>query len=339
MVETIIKGCQIILEPNVLNLEKDVLIYTSHDVDKVSYHIVLDHWCHHDHVEAKAFFDQVYNYCQGELKGKYVDCIDSSVYKPNQNFRILGSQKCLSNRVKIFQPYFYYNGDIINHTCIMIDNIDKQNLHHLCKSLITFTSGCQLLQTFYIEKNTIKYNYYITEKDLEEITTLLHKQFNNMFTIRDVVGYKVFLKRAKPYHCPMCLRVHLHENPMLLVYYGAVKWSCRRRDDRKTILLGYLSSTTNKDELQPEVIEEDESHMLIFGDYSIDLNKKKINTDVDQEELENCMLGDDVNILNDIEQQLDVIPIKPSGVDMLQTNQLKYHNRQSARHYKQINKI
>lgn len=314
LLETIIKGCQIILEPNVLNLQKDVLIYTSHDVHKVSYHIILNNWCHHDHIEAKAFFDQVYNYCEGELKGKYVECIDNSVYKPNQNFRILGSQKCNTNRIKIFQPYFTINNNIINHIDVIYDDVDKQALYHLSKSLITFTSGCQLLQTFYIEKNIIKYNYLITEQDVEEIKKLLHQQFNNMFTIRDVVGYKVFLKRAKPYHCMMCERIHLHENPMILVYNGAVRWTCRRRDDKKTVLLGYLSSATNKDDKQDVSIEEeDNNHLLIFGDYTINLNINNLKPTI-----------------------VDHVDDKPSGLDMLQSNNIKYKNRQSIRQNKNI---
>ena len=325
LISTIIKGCQVVMSPNDLNFEKDVLVYTSHDLNRVSYHIILDHWCHHDHIEAKAFFDQVHNYCEGELKGKYVELMDNSVYKTNQNFRMLGSQKCNTNRTKIFQPYFYINDNIINHVNLVFDHIDKQGLHDLSKSLVTFTSGCQLLQTFYIEKNITytKNNYCITPQDLEEIKVMLHNKFNNMFSIREVNGFKIFLKRAKPYYCELCGRIHPHENPRIYVFNSAVRWTCWRREDKKTILLGYLSSATNKDDQEIAIEDEpDNENLLIFGDYSIDLNTTHVlNTN---------------SVLTTPEQQdkNKIVDVKPDGIQMLQSNGLKYKNRQSIRQTK-----
>jgi hypothetical protein len=357
LIETIIKGCKVILEPNILDLEKDVLIYTSHglsknNTEKFSCHIIINHWCHHDHVEAKAFFDLVYQYCEGQLKGQYVQFIDASVYKTNQNFRIVGSHKHNDCRVKVFQPHFKFNNDIINHSDLKNNNIniqnnnnidiknnsDKQNCYNLSKSLITFTSGCVLLQTFYICKPIIPYSYYITEEDLEEIKVLLHQQFGQLFKIRDIVSYKVFLKRQKPSHCPLCLRTHFHENPVIFVYKGSVQWSCRRRDDKKTLLLGFLSKTEQKDYIiLPE--EEPTDNLLIFGDYSIDLTKPinydKINQDLNY--IQHDQLDDKNNHfnnqLNGENNQLNNLNDKPL-VNQLSQQHEQYNKRISARQVK-----
>jgi hypothetical protein len=303
LIETIIKACKTTLEPNVLELEKDVLIYTSHGLSKqgkqkLSYHIIINNWCHHDHIEAKAFFDLIYQYCEGHLNGQFVQFIDSSVYKTNQNFRIVGSHKHDNNRVKVFNPNFVFNNNLINHFDIKYDNVDKQNLYDLSKSLITFTSGCTLLQTFYICKPIIPYSYEISEEDLEEIKKLLNNQFGDLFKIRDVVSYKIFLKRQKPSHCPLCLRTHFHENPVIIVYKGEVRWSCRRRDDRQTLTLGFLS-TADKQNNHCDTLEEEKENndnILMFGDYSIDL-KQRVDYDQINQDLQNVKQNDIVNIL------------------------------------------
>ena len=80
-----------------LKLE-NVLIYTSHGGNKRSIHIVLNKLAHTDHTEAKLFYNEVCKeitiYTKAiYTKDKYLDFIDPAVYKSNQQFRVLGSQK------------------------------------------------------------------------------------------------------------------------------------------------------------------------------------------------------------------------------------------------------
>jgi hypothetical protein len=42
-----------------LNVKKDILIYSSHGKTKRSFHVIIDHFCHSDHNEAKYFYNEV----------------------------------------------------------------------------------------------------------------------------------------------------------------------------------------------------------------------------------------------------------------------------------------
>jgi hypothetical protein len=276
LIETIIKGCKLIMEPNILNLETDVLLYTSHDSKKLSFHIIIDNWCHYDNLEAKAFYDKVYQFTEAKLNGRYVEFMDSSVYTTNQLFRMLGSKKNNTNRIKIHQPNFIYNYEIINHKTIIQDNTEKQNLYELSKSLITFVSGCTLLQTFYIAP-LYKFNncnYVLKDDDLTDIKTLLYDKFGSTFIFREIINNIIYLKRTKPSYCPLCIRKHFHENPLLIIDKNRnVKWSCRRTDKKKVLILGQLKNAIEMTIV--DNIEEDETdyNLLSMGGYDIDLTK------------------------------------------------------------------
>ncbi len=282
LIETIIRACTIIMRPNVLNLNKDVLVYTSHGKskgkDKLSYHIVINHWCHIDEVEAGAFFEKVYHLTSCLLNGRYVEWIDSRVYKSRQNFRLVGSHKCDNDRVKIFNNEFMYFGEKIIHEP---DHLNNKELNDFSKSLITFTSGCRLLQSFKEYKNYTPYDYDITEDDLKEIEVMLNKQFKNQFSVREVNKNKVQLKKKNPYYCPLCLRIHYHENPLVIVYESVVKFSCRRHEDNKKLLLGYLTKKIEED------VDDEPCNFLSFGDYTIDMNTGNKIEDIVEIEIEN----------------------------------------------------
>ena len=313
LIETVIKACMILMRPNILILEKDILMYTSHGKskgrDKLSYHIIINHWCHLDEIEAGAFFEKVAHLTACLLNGRYVEWLDDSVYKSRQNFRLVGSHKYdtapaeLLNRTKKFESEFMYEGRIIKHEPDVFSIAVK--LSDFSKSLITFTSGCQLLQSFKEYKNYVHYEYYITDQDLEEIKTLLHKEFKDQFMIRDVKSHKVFLKKKNPYYCSICQRVHLHENPVITVFHGTVKFDCRRNEDKRKLLLGYLSVKGIVDDIVEEVDEgpDDTGNFLLFGDYKVDLTNGEINPIIkeDKEVKENIQ---EVKIIKKEEKQV-----------------------------------
>lgn len=279
LVETLIRSIMNTMAPNVLNLEKDVLIYTSHGHDKLSYHIIIDHWCHHDQLESKAFFDKVILYASCLLHGRYTEFVDNSVYSTNQAFRLLGSHKYDNNRVKIFQSSYYYRGNLIKHIEDRVyEKKEMTEMQVFRKSLITFTAECNLLQSFYVQKNYKMISYDITEQDLKEIDVMLNYHFGTNFTIREVSYSRILLKRAKPSMCPLCKRVHLHENPVVTIYKDEVQWSCRRIEKEKFIL-GKLSNVKeNLADITPpnEIQEEDDDfdvNVLSFGDFKFDLSK------------------------------------------------------------------
>lgn len=269
LVETVIRSCQLTMLPNELSLENDVLIYTSHNQEKLSYHIILDHWSHFDNIEAKAFYDKVSRLTQCLLNGKYCEFLDDRVYSENQAFRLVGSHKADNNRVKTFQPQFMYNGNLIIHK--NNENEKLINLHNFSQSLVTFTSGCKLLQSFKVDRiYKMTYQCDITEADVKEITTLLHSKFKYEFIMRDVRKNKIELSKKRPYFCKLCERVHQHENPRIIVLSGCVYWQCRRTFAKME--LGYLTSyDKDKKEIIEDEVDDYTGNFLSFGDFKIDL--------------------------------------------------------------------
>ena len=313
LIETLIRACKLVMLPHVLSLEKDVLVYTSHGKskgkDKLSYHIIINHWCHLDEREAGAFFEKVDHLTACLLEGKYVEWLDKTVYKSRQNFRLVGSHKFdtapdqLMNRTKKFEPTYRYNGDMIVHQPDIMTIAEK--FSNFSKSLVTFTSGCQLLQSFVENKNYVPYDYDITEKDLEDIKVLLEKKFKNQFTVRDIQKHKVYLKKRNPWFCEVCQRVHEHENPVIIVFNNQVKLDCRRNEDGRKLLLGYLV----KDVVLEEEVDEGPDYtgnFLSFGDYTVDLtNGDIINC---QDAIEDPIKIDDdiINYPNKIDNMTDI---------------------------------
>ena len=275
LVETLIKSCKILFLPNELSLNKDILIYTSHDEYKLSYHIIIDHWSHFDNIEAKAFFDKVSKMTQCFLNGKYCEFLDERVYSENQAFRLVGSHKVDNNRVKTFQPSFMYQGKMITHE---FDHVEEKliKLHQFSRSLITYTSGCQLLQSFKVDKvYKMVEQYDLCESDVNEISVLLADKFKNQFIMRQVKKNQIELSKRSPYYCQLCQRVHQHENPRIVVYYGCVYWQCRRTFEK--LILGYLSSYSKE---KMEIINEgpdDTGNFLSFGDFKVDLTQDDSN--------------------------------------------------------------
>lgn len=135
-----------------------LFIYSSHRNDKRSYHIVINGFYHNTPKEAATFYKLVIEHIPDHLK-KY---LDHSVYKQNQQFRLLGNHKLGKDNIKTIDPttqfipideYGHPHKDIRNIDPITIwssTNYDDQIslLRHFEASLITFTAGCVQLPSF-----------------------------------------------------------------------------------------------------------------------------------------------------------------------------------------------
>ena len=252
----------------ILNLEEDILVYTSHSFQsmiptesidsnkKQSYHIIINNWCHANNNEAKAFYeivkermDKSTNEKNEEQMSKYVD---HAVYGQTQQFRIIGSQKIGTSRVKKAVLNWEYFGKKITHFYIDTpeDDIHEINLQ-LEESLITFTAGCQILPLF-VKSEVIKKKKTYTE--VEDISNEIANDAINLIasvagtTISDerfpyrfkgISGPIVMLERIKPSMCRICHRIHEHENPFLLIVGEErnVYFNCRRSPQMKNFVL------------------------------------------------------------------------------------------------------
>ena len=255
-----------------LDLQSDVLIFTSHGREKRSFHIIIDNYAHNNNREAKAFYEEVIKGLDEELRV----FIDHSVYSKTQQFRISGSQKKGSGRIKVLLGIWQYQGKAIEYRYREEPRNDGHRFILLLEaSLISYTNNCKLLTNLLPEVEAKKgnLNWDRESDDLHHETVkvafnLLGKRSGVSVTIpgfpyevRDVIGTLILLKRKYPSNCQICHRIHEHENPYLLVVTDDNKirhvyFDCRRADGHK-LYLGILPEEHNGTYLPDAPIMED----------------------------------------------------------------------------------
>jgi len=293
--EAVITGCIEVLQENMISMDisRDILLYSSHGKEKRSYHIVLNNKCHDGNKEAKAFYDAVMKKVSIYTNGKYLDFVDKSVYSPRQQFRMIGSQKQGSNRPKIFYEQFVYQGQQYTHIYSEdVTDITIKKLTILYESMVSFTSGCILLPSLIpprpINHNNLSEMPDIDNKIVEQCMIMLRNKMDDCpFSVKEIHGHLILLKRHAPSHCPICRKAepHENENPYMFIIGGKVYWDCRRSpDDSKKFFVGYLAMTLEEMQmgstfLGNEITSEDNSGNeendnqgeFMFGDYDIGL--------------------------------------------------------------------
>jgi hypothetical protein len=253
-------------------IETDICIYSSHDIEnnsginKRSYHIIVNRFCHANNKEAKAFYYTV----MSKLPKEYFDnrWIDHSVYSKTQQFRIYNSKKLNSNRVKIFHHIWEFEGKTIVHVNNeankegVEDNENLKFLQNLEESVVSARpSNCIPLPSFDTPSEFVKTKNYEKGEDLEydlameAINLLAHsvgttpESDNFPFSFDKIEGPFVILKRRKASKCRLCCRTHSHQNPYLLITPDTknVFFHCRRAPANKNLYIGSLLSEEEKD--------------------------------------------------------------------------------------------
>lgn len=287
-----------------IDIERDILIYSSHTIDKKkrSLHIVITNKCHDDNKDSKAFYDavmtKVHNYTNNKYNLPGINFIDKAVYSPRQQFRIVGSQKIGSNRPKIFYETFTYQGKKYKHIYPEdVSDINLKKLTIIYESLIGFTSGCRLLPSLaplkVYNQNNLGSMPDIDQKTIDYCMTLLKQKMKLCpFTIKEVKGHLILLKRHGPSYCPICHpnlfnkgyegkrdleNPHEKEHPYIYITNGKIYWDCRRSSSHKNkFLIGYLDIPIS-DNFQ-EIDDNDYGGDFIFGDTVISSNSKQLDT-------------------------------------------------------------
>jgi hypothetical protein len=244
---------------------KDFLVTSSHGESKKSFHIVLPYLAHRNNEEAKALCTLV---CS-RLSPYTRSWIDRSMYKTKQQFRILGSQKPDSGRVKKLVAETY-RGRPLNQAF---------SQDALALSLVQFgLDKCRFLPQLVSPKAQISATEDLSEAEISlalqvcakygKYTSPNDKDFPYEF--RNTVGRIINLRRKRPTKCPMCLRVHEHENPFLLVSKKtdpnpSVYFSCRRCETTNLLKIGSLRTRQENREEQQEVPKSTKSQAELLS--------------------------------------------------------------------------
>ena len=292
--EAVMLGClQVLADLHVeTDIQRDLLLYSSHGNTKRSWHILLNNKCHDGNIEACAFYKAVLSKVCIYTNGKYMqsEFVDPGVYSPRQQFRLIGSQKPGTGRPKIFCEDFVLSGVRYSHTYNEdVSELQIKKLAVIYESLIGFTTGCSYLPSLLPERSGNSNNL----GDLPNLETSIVDQCMNMlkrkmtdcpFTIKNIEGHLIMLKRNAKSYCQICNRDHQNENPYMFIIGGKVYWDCRRSvANANKLLLGYLAMSVdelitsgyNGEAIEAidttvEDIAEDQQSLLMFGDYKLE---------------------------------------------------------------------
>lgn len=253
-----------------LDFNKDVLLFSSHGEKKHSYHIIIDNYCHSNNVEAKNFYKLVLS----KIPLFFHDWIDSSVYSSIQQFRLEGSQKLNSGRVKRLESVWLYGTDQIQSiwSYDLSQDFDKMAMMIGCPErakifaagLIGNTYYCKILPDFSeFLPNQIKPHSILNPTNLDQYMALeamgmlaesldIHMDSPRFpYEFGKVSGGIITLLRKRESYCKICCRKHQNENPFLYVVGTNldVFFNCRRDKENRSLHIGSLKTGNMSGEL------------------------------------------------------------------------------------------
>lgn len=245
---------QVLEEEGVIIGKNNILVYSSNGEKKESYHLIIDGYYHSDNIQAYHFYQRVVQ----KIPFRYRKVVDGSVYKIIQQFRLLGSSKEGSNRIKKYWNYLGY--------------VPKNPFR---SSLISYLEGCQLLPPFreeFTSEEEDNTEDYFQDRELESSALeILRSRFSDHLPFKYEYGISrqswglIVLRRTSPSFCQICQRVHENENPYMYISKGNLYLNCRRNTDSLLLKENFLP---------PREIDFDQ-HLEEIYQHSPDENTRK----------------------------------------------------------------
>ena len=187
--------------------QKNVMVFTSSNREKQSYHVVLRGYCVQSNVHVKEFVKR--------MRG-IDDIIDMSMYSSKQNFRMLYCQKLGTDRTKI--PLEELNGIKLQWSSHEQDFRD---------SLVYNVESCTTIDIT-VEHKTQKLEELPDEvADILEVARKSYADMSN-FEFLKIHNNILYLKRIRPSYCKLCKRTHEHENSFIVYSKDNYYFVCRR---------------------------------------------------------------------------------------------------------------
>jgi len=245
-------------------IKDDILInlYDSSGYEKVSHHIVVKgvYFQNHDHCGsiAKEIISKLSD--ESNLKKSF----DDAIYTSRRNFRLLGSRKKGSVRVKKFAKVLYKDE---NFSCSFLNDFLRMSLINDIKEskeiLLETNKEFQLsddMSTDQNKKETRQIEW--KHEDLLEIDKFINSELDSAFRRNGFGGGCLNLLRQKPSKCPICKdkkggkRVHDNENSYIIKTKDGLYYICRRASPTERIKIGSEHEEDWTFEYKPKKIEE-----------------------------------------------------------------------------------
>jgi hypothetical protein len=273
------------------DISKDFMVFESHGINKISYHIILNRYYQYGCKQSRAFYMACLEYCDTlEAKAIFNRFVDKSIYSKNKPLRIIWSVKCNDTeyRVKKYTKEFKYRFRTISHYIPEIDTQESQDVARmtiLFHSLITCTDEAEPLPILNTKDNN-RYDSSTSElTDLEEKTYAICKEHikkwdtSSVFDIGDYQGSKIHLIRLENTYCPICKRVH-ESNPFCYIRDGNLYWHCGRAEGMIGVFIANISDGNNISH-DNQLMERIKNYRLANGKEPIDIGPIKDNPSAD----------------------------------------------------------
>jgi hypothetical protein len=183
----------------------DLFITSSHSSEKTSFHIIIIPYGVINVYESLKFCESVIT----NIPPEYKPFIDLSVYKPNQQFRMLYSSKVNSDRIKL--PV---NHNLPFETSLLLSLIRSENI--------------EIVDELYKHNTTTKVD--ITDETVVKVNNLMEELgYLQYFRFSHLAGQYIHYLRIRKSYCPVHDKDHDHENIYVTTHNSSVYYNCRRR--------------------------------------------------------------------------------------------------------------
>jgi len=207
------------------NVEENLLVFDSSDKTKFSRHIIIPGIHVENHMEAKAFTNEVVNFLDEKLR----PVVDLGYYKSLQNFCLFNNRKIGSPRVKV-----YKSGTFKAFSDLLIGYITEGSLK--LPSILGQPTA-----------NAPKIDTELTKENVQAIVKLVNELAPGN-SLKKVMGNMLIFTTKDAGYCPICKRDHIKDNTHFVIVHNQAVWlHCRHSEThcskKTTLLLGHLDVT------------------------------------------------------------------------------------------------
>ena len=230
-------------------------LYSSHGFEKFSYHVIVKGVYFEDHNACGFYAKKIISSLSEENKLKKI--FDHSVYTSRRNFRILGSRKKNSTRIKKFEITLFQSNEFKSN---YINN-------QLRLSLITEIENHYSLIEFQTNEKKIEVKFDkvdFSEKEKEDVRDFIERNCGNCYNISGIVNNFLILSRIRPFKCIYCNSLHTSDNAFVFKKEGKLYFVCRRNNENKILIDEDWEFTVKvKDDTPKKVITTDFKEVIV----------------------------------------------------------------------------
>jgi hypothetical protein len=205
---------------------KHMLLFSSHGLEKWSFHLVIDGFYCDNHQEANELYKRILSRIECKEKS---DWLDSGIYSVNHCLRTLGSVKIgtlrdgsKEKRIKILEKNWTFHEQQITFEYSQKPRHEQHRLSlEFERCFLSLTETCfpipNLVKKFSADDGITRKETKADEVVMDFAYRLFVSIYGDIYSYAGTMGNFVMMMRNRPSGCPICQRVHEHENGFLWI--------------------------------------------------------------------------------------------------------------------------